>query len=268
MTAATRAALRSLTLPALPPDWRRRLSVAVVALAGLATVYLLWIRDLPLLQVENVTITGLTSDDAPRIRAALEAEANEMTTLHVRRERLERAIEGYPVVRELEVSADFPTGLRIHVHEQHPAALVASGRTRVPVAADGSVLEGLPVKAAELPIVTASGALPAGRVRQPGMLRLLLVAGGAPLELQKRLERVEREGERGIVVTMKDGPELIFGEPSRVRAKWAAATSVLADEASQGASYVDLRTPARPAAGGLAADTIEPTDPALGYSQP
>jgi cell division protein FtsQ len=268
VSAAARAVRRLPVLPALPAQWRQRLAMGAAGFIALTAIYMLWLRDLPLVQVEKVTITGLTSDDAPGIRSALEAEAHEMTTLHVRRDRLERAIEGYPVVRELEVSPDFPSGLRIHVREHHPAALVASGRSRVPVAADGGVLEGLPVKPGALPLVTVSGALPAERIRHAGTLTLLRVAGEAPRALQPRLEQVERDGERGIVVTLEEGPELLFGEPTRVHDKWAAVTRVLADDASQGASYVDVRLPERPAAGGLAAETIEPTDPALTYSQP
>jgi len=268
MSAAAGAARRPAALARLPASWRRRLAVGIAVLTTLAAAYLLWLRDSSLVQVDKVTLSGLTSDDAPRIRAALEAEATEMTTLHVRRDRLERAIEGYPVVRALEVRADFPDALSIRVIEHHPAALVASGRSRVPVAADGSVLRGLPVKPGELPLVKASGALPADRLRQSGPLTLVGVAGAAPRPLLPRIETIERDGERGIVLALEDGPELIFGDTSRVRDKWLAATSVLADQASQGASYVDVRLPDRPAAGGLAVETIEPTAPALADSQP
>lgn len=268
MSAAARLARRSLPVPELSEEWRRRLIAAVIALVGVLTTYLVWFRDLSLWQIEKVTVTGLTSADARGIRAALEAEATEMTTLHVRRDRLERAVEGYPVVRGLDVSPDFPSGVRIHVLEQRPAAFLASGRSRVAAAADGSVLEGVPVKAGQLPVVPAPVASPSDKVQHPGTLALLRVAGGAPALLQKRLGQVERDGVRGIVVTIEDGPELIFGAPTQVHEKWAAATRVLADEASRGASYVDLRLPDRPAAGGLSVDTIEPTDPAITYSQP
>ena len=61
---------------------------------------------------------------------------------------------------------------------------------------------------------------------------------------------------------LRDGPELIFGEATRVRAKWVAATRVLADPDSQGATYIDVRLPGRPAAGGLPATTLAPVAPA------
>ena len=61
---------------------------------------------------------------------------------------------------------------------------------------------------------------------------------------------------------MRDGPELIFGDATRARAKWIAATRVLADPEAEGASYIDVRLPGRPAAGGLPAGTVAPVAPA------
>ena len=69
-------------------------------------------------------------------------------------------------------------------------------------------------------------------------------------------------GQDGIVVELRDGPELIFGDATRVRAKWVAATRVLADPDSEGATYIDVRLPGRPAAGGLPAATLAPVAPA------
>jgi hypothetical protein len=75
---------------------------------------------------------------------------------------------------------------------------------------------------------------------------------------------------------MRNGPDLIFGDATDLEAKWAAAARVLADASSRGATYVDLRLPERPAAGGLPAQTLEPVEPsgtgtdqgALGAPQP
>ena len=49
-----------------------------------------------------------------------------------------------------------------------------------------------------------------------------------------------------------------------MRAKWTAAARVLADPSSRGAAYIDLRLPDRPAAGGLAAQTLAPLGTAEG----
>jgi cell division protein FtsQ len=178
----------------------------------------------------------------------------------VREDDLMRALEGFPVVRAIDVSADFPNGLRVHVIEHHPAALIRSGSSKVPVAADGSVLRGLPATGS-LPRIEAPGAISADQIRDTRMLALVGVAGAAPGPLARRMETLEREKERGIVVKLGDGPELVFGTPARVRDKWLAAARVLADESSQGAVYLDLRMPDRPAAGGVVEEPVEPVEP-------
>ena len=48
-----------------------------------------------------------------------------------------------------------------------------------------------------------------------------------------------------------NGPRLILGAGDRARAKWVAAARVLGDAGSQGATYVDVRLPEQPAAGGF-----------------
>ena len=92
----------------LPPRMRRRVFVALAACLVLAAGYQFWLRDSSLVAVEDVTVTGLTTKDAPRVRAALVSAAHTMTTLHVEQAELERAIAAYPVVRALQVTADFP----------------------------------------------------------------------------------------------------------------------------------------------------------------
>ena len=54
----------------------------------------------------------------------------------------------------------------------------------------------------------------------------------------------------------------MFGGASDVGAKWVAAARVLADQDAQGATYVDVRVPARPAVGGLGFQVTTPELPA------
>jgi cell division protein FtsQ len=69
--------------------------------------------------------------------------------------------------------------------------------------------------------------------------------------------------DRGLVARLRNGPDLIFGDTRRLRAKWLAVARVLADKGSQGASYIDVRLPERPAAGGLPVDeSAVPAEPA------
>ena len=184
-----------------------------------------------------------------------------MTTLHVDREALDRAVAGYPVVRRLEVQPDFPHGLSVKVVEYQPAAIAVSDAGRVPVAGDGTILRGVKVEGS-LPTVAVDGALGTEFLVDRGALGAAAVAGGAPAVLRGRIADVERRGDDGYVAELRDGPELIFGPATQLRAKWAAAARVLADLEARGASYVDLRIPDRPAVGGLAATTLTPVAPA------
>lgn len=269
MNAATAAARRRISprraaaraVRRLSPRLKRRLIALTVACVVLAAGYHFWLRDSSLVAIERVQVTGVTSADAARIRAALTTAGRSMTTLHVDREALDRAVAGYPVVRRLDVQPDFPHGLSVKVVEYRPAAIAVSDAGRVPVAGDGTILRGVKVEGS-LPTVTVDGALGTGFLVDRGALGAAAVAGGAPAVLRGRIADVVRRGDDGYVAELRDGPELIFGPAIQLRAKWAAAARVLADLEARGASYVDLRIPDRPAVGGLAATTLTPVAPA------
>ena len=199
-------------LPTLPPKLRRRLLIGLAIVLVLAAGYRLWVRDSAFVSVEKVTVTGLTTKDAARVRAALTSAAHGMTTLHVRMDDLEQAIAAYPVVRTLDVRTDFPHGLTIHVVEHRPAALVNG----VAVAGDGTILRGLPVDG-RLPRIAIRSNPHGNRLTQPTALHAARIAGGAPAALRPRLELIELRGQDGLVIQMREGPELIFGDARHVR---------------------------------------------------
>ncbi|MEA2332185.1 MAG: cell division protein FtsQ [Thermoleophilaceae bacterium] len=246
---------------AVSPRLRRRLLLIGIACLVLAAGYQFWLRDSSLVAVQKVTVTGLTAPDSKRVRVALQAAGQTMTTLHVDPEALDRAVEGFPVVRDLEVRPDFPHGLRVHVVEYHAAAIAVSGGERVPVAGDGTILRGLPIEGS-LPTVQVEGPFGDELLVDPNARAAAAVAGAAPAVLRARIVDVVRRPDDGLVARLREGPELIFGSAARLRAKWGAASRVLADLEARGASYVDLRIPGRPAAGGLAATTVAPVAPA------
>ena len=256
-TFAARGAARGIrAIPSLPPRAKRWLLIALALCLVQAVGYRFWLRDSSLVAVEKVQVTGLTTKDAARVRTALASAAHTMTTLHVRHDVLEQAIAAYPVVTGLDVRPDFPHGLVIRVIEYRPAALVGG----LPVAGDGTILRGIPVEGS-LPSI-GSRAPHGNRLTGAAALHAARIAGTAPMALRSRLELIETRAQDGIVVQMRDGPELIFGDATRARAKWIAATRVLADPEAEGASYIDVRLPGRPAAGGLPAATLSPVAPA------
>jgi cell division protein FtsQ len=232
------------------PRMRRRLLVALAVALVLGGIYMLWFRNSAFVSVDQVSITGARGDDAERIRAALTGAAHDMTTLHVERDKLEQAVAGFSSVRTLEVSASFPHTLRIQIIERRAVAIAVSDSGRVPVSADGNVLQGVPTGGA-LPTIKLSQPPRSGRVEGAGVLRLVAVAGAAPPELTHRLTDVSVKAGKGIVAHLRHGPDVIFGDSGRIATKWLAAARVLADPSARGATYVDVRLPERPAAGGL-----------------
>jgi cell division protein FtsQ len=237
--------------PSLPPRPHRPPLRAAVAFAAVLTVLVAgwaWLRDSPLVAVRTVTVTGISGPDARQVREALVAAARDMTTLHVRTGELRSAVDPYPGVLNVETDADFPHGLHIAVRERNPVATVVSGDQRVPVAADGTLMPTSP--SANLPQIAAK-ALPGGTHATAGdVRRAIAVLTAAPPALRARVERVYL-GPHGITAPLRDGPTLYLGGSERLRAKWIAAAAVLADRSSTGATYLDLRLPERPAAGGL-----------------
>jgi cell division protein FtsQ len=239
--------------------------------------------------VRRVGISGVSGPEAGAIDAALSRAARHMTTLDVRVGALRAAVAPFRVVRDVQASPVFPHDLRIRVIEQLPvAALTIANRQGIggtaganggqtAVAADGVIL-GPALLAGSLPAVSGAYQLPAGeRVSDPKLLEALAVLGAAPAPLASTVTRVFT-GSKGVTVVMRKGLLAYFGDATRPHAKWLSLARVLADPGSEGASYVDVRLPERPAAGfaggaaprlgGGAGESGSASEPAAGHAAP
>jgi cell division protein FtsQ len=256
-------ALRSVPRAALslPPIWRRRAGIALASLFFLFAGYWLWFRDSSFARVNEVYVTGVDGPQARAIRSALEQAGLDQTTLHVRPGDLRDAVANYPVVRSITAQGDFPHKLTIDVQLNLPVAVLQSPSGRKPVAADGLVLSDVPITSG-LPVVTVKSALPTERLTEGKAFQLVRLVGLAPAALRARIESVYIKPNVGVVAEIRNGPELRFGDSSRLPAKWMAAARVLAAAGARGATYIDLRLPERPAAGGLSTTSVLPLAPA------
>ena len=236
-----------------PRDRRSRgglfpaLVVGVIALALILGGGWLWLRDSSLVAASSVTVTGASGPDAAQIDAALETAAHGMTTLDMNVGKLRAAVAGYPSVKDVRVSTAFPHGLRIRVIEQQAVAVLSAPGQRAVVAGDGTVLRDA-TPASALPTISV-GTLPTARVRDSRTLAILGVLAAAPYRLLDHVQTATENAAHGVIVQLRNGPSLIFGEPGLESAKWIAASDVLADPGSVGAGYIDLTDPRRPAAG-------------------
>ena len=263
MRTAAAVALRAVPRAALalPPAWRRRLTIAFAVLVALAGLYYAWFRNSSFVQVEKVEVTGLGGPQARSIRTALVDAGLAMTTLHVNHGDLRNAVSEFPVVRSVTATGDFPHRLRIQVELNLPVAVLQTAAGRVPVTADGLLLPDVPLTGG-LPTLNAGGVPPTKRVETGRDADLLRVVALAPGPLRDRIRSVGLQRVKGLVVFMRRGPQLIFGDNQRLAAKWMAAARVLASSAAKGATYVDVRLPDRPVAGGLPTTSLIPLAPA------
>jgi len=227
-----------------------RLPIVLAVIVGLGLALAgawLWVRDSSLVAVERVSVTGETGPDAGAIRSALVAAARSMTTLDVQMSQLHNAVSPFPEVKGLRVSSQFPHGMRIRVIEELPVAVVQVDGRQVAVGSDGALLHD--VSGATLPLIPL-GVPPGGpRLTEPSALQAVSLLGAAPYQMLPRVSQVTMVPGHGLVAQLRGGPSIYFGDGSRLHAKWLAATEVLADPGSVGASYIDVSDPMRPAAG-------------------
>ncbi len=252
--------MRTPALPPLPRPHARTLG----AFAGVLVVIVggfLWLRDSSLVSVRKVTVSGVSGADAPRVRAALEQAARSMTTLHVRDGQLKTAVQPFPAVIGVSASSDFPHGIHLTVREHVAVGVVAGAGSRLPVAADGTVLRGSTSQG--LPLISAKSPPATDRVTDPRTKALVKLLAAAPASMRAQAQRAF-VGERGLTVRLADGPALYFGGSDRLAAKWTAIVRVLQDKSSAGATYLDVRLPERAAAGGLAPLHPESATPSAG----
>jgi cell division protein FtsQ len=235
--------------------------VIVIAIALGAGFW--WFRDSSLVAVRQVRVTGVGGPQAARIRSALVAAAHNMTTLDVNMRQLHTAVAPFPDVKRLRVSTQFPHGMRIVVVQQLPVAVIADGGRRIAVAGDGTILHDA---VASFPLPVISVRVPPGGPRLTGyQLSEARLLGAAPFQLLGKIGSVSDNPVHGLVAALRNGPSIYFGGSDQLPAKWRAAIAVLASPGSDGAVYLDVTDPSRPAAGaGPANNGSTATTPALG----
>ena len=224
-----------------------RLKLALVATLA-AALFGGWLlaRDAPLFSIDNVKVSGVRGSSAGAIRSSLEQAARSMTTLHVQVGRLRSAVASFTVVKDIRVQTHFPHGLSIDVVEQLPVAALDVGGHRIPLAANGTVVDGVSAPA-DVPTLPA-GQLPSRRrVTDRDTLTQLAVIAAAPAALRNHVGQIGR-GQLGLQVQLRQGPMLYFGDAALLHAKWDAAAKILADPGAHGATYIDVRIPSQPTA--------------------
>jgi cell division protein FtsQ len=220
-----------------------------VALALLLGCGFLWLRTSPLVKIQRVQVTGLSGPEIPQIRRALVVAAEQMTTLDLNMRQLDASVSRFPFVHSLRVSTNFPHGAVIHVDEQVPVATVSAGGQTIVVDAKGELVGSSAAATGPLPTVPLRLPPLSERLPTQGARAAVEALAAAPYELIAHIANATETAAHGVVIQLRDGPQIYFGSTLELRAKWLAAVAVLNDASSAGASYIDVSDPGRPAAG-------------------
>jgi cell division protein FtsQ len=207
-----------------------------------------WFRDLSWFAIDSVTVKGATTNER-EIKAAVEGVAGDMTTLHIQDGELRNAIARFPTVASVAASTSFPHGLEVTITERLPVAFVQIGGQRTAVSADGYLLAGASFDQKALPRI--DGATAHGPRLDENAAAQAAILGATPVPLRNRVTATSWDDTRGgVVLSLKNGPEVRFGDGSRAQDKWAAAVAVLSSNQRGSPSYLDVSVPDRPVSGG------------------
>src|SRR4051794_12712854 len=226
---------------------RRRVLAAAVVLLVLYGVYMLWFRDLSWFAIHDVTIKGATTNER-EISSAVERVAGDMTTLHIKDDELRDAVARFPTVASVGASTSFPHGLEVTVTERLPVAFLRTDGRETAVSADGYLLAGADFDAKALPRI--EGAAHGVRLNGDAAAQATIL-GATPAPLRNHITDSTWDDQRGgVVVDLKNGPEVRFGDGTRAQDKWKAAVAVLSSDQRGSPSYLDVSVPDRPVSGG------------------
>jgi cell division protein FtsQ len=227
---------------------RRRLILAAIVLVVIYAGYMLWFRNLSWFAIDDVSIKGATTNER-QIKAAVEGVAGDMTTLHIKDGELRDAVAHFPTVASVKASTSFPHGLQVTITERLPVAFVRIRGQQTAVSADGYLLAGASFDQKALPRI--QGAVAHGARLDEDAAAQAAILGATPQPLRNRVTTTSWDDDRGgVVLDLKNGPEVRFGDGARAADKWAAAVAVLSSDQRGSPSYLDVSVPDRPVSGG------------------
>lgn len=236
------------------------LIVSLLALVAVLAGSWLLVRNSSLVAVEQVKVVGLSGYYDKDARRAIVEEATSMTTMNFDTSRTEETAGEFVDVAAVKVDTDFPHAATIHIEVRRPVLIARVGGRTVTLSQTGEVIQ--PTHAIPgLVKIDVPGTINGRYVTSGRAHQAVQVLGAAPDILLRKVKSV-RWGKLGIVLSMENGPDLYFGDPSNAKRKWIDAAAVLASSKSTGAAYLDLRVPGRVSVGGIGGAPLPQTSSA------
>ena len=242
----------------------RRRAAAVVAAAvicaasaGAVQLAYLWLKGSSLFRLHSVAVRGGTESERIAVRDAVARAAAGRSLLALSPARVAGEIEQVPTIRLASVDRDFPHTLRIHIVPERAVALaIGPGGYRSLVAASGRVLrvfgrqEAVPV----LPRVWPprnERPMPGGRIHAANAQAALDALAARPPDFGATVANVKMDPDRGIVMRLRGGLDIVLGPPLQLQHKLRAAAWVLRHYPTSAERaqlvYADVSAPGRPA---------------------
>ena len=229
-------------------------AVVCAAAAGVVELSYLWLKGSSMFQLRSVAV-----------RDAVARAAAGRSLLTISPTRVAGDIQQVPTIRLASVDRDFPHTLRIHIVPERAVALAqGAGHYRSLVAASGRVLRVFEPQdvVPALPRIWTNRErpIPGGAIRATPALAALDALAARPPDFSAHVANVKMDPDRGIVMRLRGGLDIVLGPPLQLQQKLLAAAWVLhryptsADRAQL--VYADVSAPARPAVmprGGYAA---------------
>lgn len=227
--------------------WRRiAVALGAVATAGALVYGGAWLTLGDVVRVQAIEVSGAELASPYAIVAMADLGGASLLTLDT--EAAERRIATLPEVRLVSVSRDWPRGVTIEVTEHRAWGYWQLAGSRLPIDADGRVLEHALPPPPDAPTILELGppsALENGMRPDPDTVRLVarLIADGTLDELRVTPDVWLFRHDRGLTVIIADGPDIVLGDSSNYDFK-AAAWGALLDEIERDelqVAEIDLR---------------------------
>ena len=242
---------------------RRAAAVAGVALAcvlaaGVVGLGYTWLKGSGMFTLHSVAVRGGTESDREAARDAVARAAAGRSLLALSSSQVAAAIEQVPTIRLASVDRDFPHTLRIRIVPERAVALAVEhgalpqprGRERAR-AARLRPGRGAAVAAAHLAAAPASARFRAARCTRRRIQAALEALSARPAGFRAQIANVKVEPERGIVMRLRGGLDIVARPAAAARSEDArgrvGAAGTTDARRARAALYADVSAPNRPA---------------------
>lgn len=208
-----------------------------------------WVSQSTLLAVEQIDISGNHSLSEEELMTVLEPRLKGRSLLQLSYNDTVEALKELPVVKDVEISRDFPHTLRVEIFEYRPVACYAGAGGDYFLSDDGRVLTMTPDSDTKLPVLRTQEACAAevgGRIECQDVMTGIDFLISVPVNLHQEFTNVSVLD--GIIdASTLSGLEVHFGTMEEYAYKFEVLRQLIARSIAAGEQVIiDVSVPDRP----------------------